>query len=115
MPSQGRHGPRRARRARERDRQRAVRAQGFRSASILTRVAIAASIALSGVFSAVAAIAFPGRSSRDTASGEGATSRAQHPPQTVALPPANAGGVPVPPAQVPVPAAGSGQVSSGGS
>jgi len=115
MPSQARHGPRRARRSRERDHQRAARAQGFRSASILTRVAIAASIVLAGVFSAVAAIAFPGRASRDTASGGAATSREQHAPQTVALPPANDGGVPVPPAQVPVPAPGSGQVSSGGS
>lgn len=113
MPLQGRHGPRHARRSRER--QRTARSQGLRSASIVTRIAIAASIVLAGVFSAVAAIAFPGRASRDTASGGAATSREQRPPQTVALPPANAGGVPVPPAQVPVPAPGSGQVSSGGS
>ena len=99
---------------RERDHLRAARAKGLRSASIVTRVSIAASIVLGGAFTAVAAVAFPGRASRDTGRGAQATTSPST-RQVVALPPANAGGLPAPPAQAPVAAPGSGQTGSGGS
>jgi hypothetical protein len=101
---------------RERQHLRAARAKGLRSASIVTRVCVAASIALGGAFTALAAIAFPGRAARGGAQEARAnTSESGHP--VVALPPTNAGagGVPAPPLQAPVAAPGSGQVGSGGS
>ena len=110
------HGSRNQRRGREGQHLRVAREKGLRSASIVTRVAVAASIALGGAFSAVAAMAFPGRSSRDGAQGtRAATSQSSGP--IVALPPANAGtgGLPAPPLQAPVAVPGSGQVGSGGS
>ena len=105
---------RRPRRARERAHQRAT---GFRSASIVTRIAVAASVALSIAFSAIAAVAFPGRASRQSADGKAANASTSSTGPVVALPPANggSGGVPAPPLQAPVSAPGSGQVGSGGS
>jgi hypothetical protein len=113
LPSESR----RPRRAREREHQRAARATGFRSASIVTRIAVAASVALSIAFSAIAAVAFPGRASRQSADGKAANAATSSTGPVVALPPANAGsgGVPAPPLQAPVSAPGSGQVGSGGS
>ena len=105
------------RRGREKEHQRAARARGFRSASIVTRIAVAASVALSIAFSAIAAVAFPGRASRQSAAGKAANTSTRSTGPVVALPPANAGagGLPAPPIQAPVSAPGSGQVGSGGS
>ena len=83
----------------------------------MTRVVIAASVALTGAFSAVAATAFPGHATRDgSATGTARRSPSKSAP-LVALPPPNGGtgGLPAPPIQAPVPAAGTGQVGSGGS
>jgi hypothetical protein len=108
---------RRAPRGREREHQRAARARGFRSASIVTRIAVAASVALSIAFSAIAAVAFPGRASHQASAGRQADTSSRSTGPVVALPPANAGagGLPAPPVQAPVSAPGSGQVGSGGS
>lgn len=115
MPPQTRRGSQRPRRGRERDRQRAARTQGLRSASIVTRIALAASVALSVGFSAIAAVAFPGRASHSDGNRTNASTDRSRP--VVALPPANggSGGVPAPPIQVPAPSSGAGQASSGGS
>lgn len=87
----------------------------MRSASIVTRIAIAASVALSVGFSAIAAVAFPGRASRTD--GHRTNASADRSGPVVALPPANggSGGVPAPPIQAPIPSSGAGQASSGGS
>jgi len=115
MPPHTHRGSRRARRGRERDRQRAARTQGLRSASIVTRIALAASVVLSVAFSAIAAVAFPGRASRPD--GDRTHASADRSGPIVALPPANggSGGVPAPPIQAPAASSGAGQASSGGS
>ena len=83
----------------------------------MTRAVVAASVALTGAFSAIAATAFPGHATRDAhaARTTGRSRPASGP--LVALPPPNdgTGGLPAPPIQAPVPAAGTGQVGSGGS
>ena len=91
-------------------------ARGLRSASFITRVAVAASVALTGAFSAIAAAAFPG-AERNKGSDHATDRSPSSPAPLVALPPPNdgTGGLPAPPPQAPVPGVGSGQVGSGGS
>lgn len=104
----------RARHERGRPHQHPARTRGLKTSTFVTRVAIAASVALTGAFSAIAAAAFPGHADRGTP----VTSEADRPPAPlVALPPPNsgAGGLPAPPPQTPIPGVGSGQVGSGGS
>ena len=117
MPQPSLPGPPRTRREGERSRHRQARTRGLRAASFVTRVVVAGSVALTGAFSAIAATAFPGHATRDGAATR-ATDRSPSPSTPlVALPPPNhgAGGLPAPPIQAPVPAAGTGQVGSGGS
>jgi len=90
----------------------------MRSVSRVTRIAVAASLAGTAVFSAVAAIAFSGHANASTSTGSGTTSaRAASDGQRVALPPTGNGGAltaPVaPPISQPVPAGP--PVTSGGS
>jgi hypothetical protein len=80
----------------------------------VTRVTVAASVALTGAFSAIAAAAFPGHAQRN-ATATHTKDRSSAP--LVALPPPNngIGGLPAPPVQAPVQGSGSAQVGSGGS
>lgn len=117
MPQPTLPGPARARHEHERSRHRLARSRGLRTASFLTRVTVAASVALTGAFSAIAAAAFPGHGERN-ATRAYAKDRSPAPSAPlVALPPPNngIGGLPAPPAQAPVPGSGSAQVGSGGS
>lgn len=89
--------------ARNRPRIGRTRENGMRSVSRITRVAVAVSLALSAVFSAIAAFGFAGRASATT-SGSSATS-ASHGSSTgvrVALPPKGDGGALSAPAAPPV-------------
>jgi hypothetical protein len=104
----------RARHERGRPRQHQARTRGLKASTFVTRVAVAASVALTGAFSAIAAAAFPGHADRGTPVTHEAD---RSPAPLVALPPPNSGtgGLPAPPPQAPVPGIGSGQVGSGGS
>ena len=94
-----------------------VRANGMRSISRATRLTTAASVVLSVVFSAVAALGFAGHSGTTASKGAG--------PQTpsagnvnmglVALPPKGSGGTLAPPATLPVAQSAPAPVTSGGS
>ncbi len=76
----------------------------MRSASRITRVAIAVSLALSAAFSAIAAIGFAGRASATTTGGSTATSVAAGSSSgvRVALPPKGTGGALSAPAAPPI-------------
>jgi hypothetical protein len=89
----------------------------MRSVSRATRVAVAASLAGTAFFSAVASIAFSGHANASTSTGGTTSARAASDGQRVALPPTGNGGAltaPVaPPISQPVPAGP--PVTSGGS
>ncbi len=93
---------------------RSARDRGLRSVSSLTRITVAAAVGLTAAFSAVAAIAFSGRSNT---TGKAAVTAAPAGGQLVALPPRNGGSLnfPQPPIGPPVGAGGGGQATSGGS
>jgi hypothetical protein len=87
----------------------------MRSVGRITRLALAASLTLAAVFSALADVAFPGRSV--SAAGEQAPRAAVRtgPSVRVALPPRNGGDGLTPPAAAPAPAGGGSVATSGGS
>ncbi len=117
MPQPTLPGPPRTRREGERSRHRQARTRGLRAASFVTRVVVAASVALTGAFSAIAATAFPGHATRDGTATRATRSFAVtiDAPRGAPTPNHGAGGLPAPPIQAPVPAAGTAQVGSGGS
>jgi hypothetical protein len=90
----------------------------MRSVSRITRVAIAVSLTLSAIFSAIAALGFAGRASA-TSAGSSATSVGTGPSTSVrvALPPKGDGGALSAPAAPPLsqPVAQAPPVTSGGS
>ena len=94
-----------------------VRAKGMRSISRVTRMTTAASLVLSVVFSAVAALGFAGNAG--TTASKGAGSRAPSVGNVnmglVALPPKGSGGTLAPPATLPVAQNAPASVTSGGS
>jgi hypothetical protein len=85
----------------------------MRSVGRITRLVLAASVALAAVFSAVADVAFPGRSIAATG-GQGARSAGTAPTVRVALPPKNGGDSLTPPPVAPAPAPGGGSVATSG-
>lgn len=93
--SQGRSTQRRAARTRER---------GMRSVSVVTRMAVSASLLLAAALSVVAAIGFTGHTNATaTGASSGTTSaRGSSNGQRVALPPTGDGGVLSPPFAPPV-------------
>jgi hypothetical protein len=91
------------------------REDGMRSVGRITRLAMAASVALAAVFSALADVAFPGRSSSTVGEHVASASAGTDPTLRVALPPRNRGDSLTPPVTAPVPAAGGGVATSGGS
>jgi hypothetical protein len=79
-----------------------VRAKGMRSAGRITRVTAAASVVLTVVFSAVAALGFSGYSKSTASSAAGSTSAAGGPAVRLALPPKGQGGTLAAPTSLPV-------------
>lgn len=93
-----------------------VREEGMRSVGRITRLALAASLALAAAFSAVADVAFPGRSDAagNNERGFGAA-QSSDPGVRIALPPPRDQDGLAPPVAPPLPAAEGGSVTSGGS
>ena len=110
-------GPARAPHELERSRHRLARSRGLKTVSFVTRVTVAASVALTGAFSAIAAAAFPGHGQRNATPADTRDRSPSRSAPLVALPPPNngIGGLPAPAAQAPVQGSGSAQVGSGGS
>jgi hypothetical protein len=77
----------------------------MRSVGRITRIALAASIALAAVFSFLADVAFPGRSSATTRPRSSPAVVGTDPSVRVALPPRNGGDGLAPPVVAPQPAA----------
>jgi hypothetical protein len=89
------------------------RENGMRSVGRITRLALAASVALAAVFSALADVAFPGRSVQTAGQGARAAVGGDSTVR-VALPPRNGGDSLTPPITAPMPAVGSGSVATSG-
>jgi hypothetical protein len=94
------------------------RDDGMRWVGRITRLALAASVALAALFSVLADVAFPGRSSSSEGRRPAQAAVGTDPSVRVALPPRNGGDTLTPPAVAPAPATGGGGGSvatSGGS